>query len=57
MSRSSMTVSAAFGMPEQAEARGEFAFVHHAVADQVGILGVMDDQRVEIAARRSARGA
>ena len=52
MSRSSITVSAALRNAEQAEARGEFAFVHHAVADQVGVLGVMHDQRVEIAARK-----
>ena len=41
---------------EQAEPRGKFAFVHHAVADQIGILGVMNDQRVEIA-RVSQRAA
>ena len=38
-----------FGNAKQAEPRGEFAFVHHAVADQVGIFGVVHDQRVEIA--------
>ena len=34
---------------EQSEPCGEFAFVHHAFADQIGIFGVMHDQRVEIA--------
>ena len=34
---------------EQAEARGEFTFVHHAIADQVWVFGVMNDHRIEIA--------
>ncbi len=38
------------------EARGELALVHHAFADQGRVLGVMDDERVEIA-HRSSRGA
>ena len=36
-------------MPDQSEPRGEFAFVHDAFADQIGVFGVMHDQRVEIA--------
>ena len=34
---------------EQAEPRRELALVHHAVADEVRVFGVMHDQRVEIA--------
>ena len=34
---------------DQAEARGELAFVHHAFADEIRILGVMHDQHVEVA--------
>ena len=34
---------------DQAEPRGELALVHHAFAGEVGILGVVDDQRVEVA--------
>ena len=49
MSRSSMMVSAAVGTPIKSEPRGEFAFVHHAFADEVGVFGVMDDERVEVA--------
>ena len=37
------------GNADQAEPRGELALVHHAFADQIGIFGVMHDQRVEIA--------
>ena len=37
------------GNADQAEPCGEFALVHHAFADQIGIFGVMHDQRVEIA--------
>ncbi len=33
----------------KAEAGGELAFVHHAFADQIRILGVVDDERVEVA--------
>ncbi len=33
----------------EAEPRRELALVHHAFADDVGILGVVDDERVEIA--------
>ena len=33
----------------QPEPRGELALVHHALADEVGILHMVDDQRVEIA--------
>ena len=37
------------GNADEAEPCGEFALVHHAFADQVGVLGVVHDQRVEIA--------
>ena len=37
------------GNADQPEPRGEFALVHDAFADQIGILGVVHDQRVEIA--------
>ena len=37
------------GNADQAEPRGELALVHHAFADQVGVFGVVHDQRVEIA--------
>jgi hypothetical protein len=49
MSRSSITVSASRGMPCRPERRGEFALVHHAVADEVGVLHVVDDERAEVA--------
>ena len=38
-----------FRNAEQAEAGGEFAFIHHAIADQIWVLGVMNDHRIEIA--------
>ena len=34
---------------KQAKARAIFAFVHDTVADQIGILGVMYDQRIKVA--------
>ena len=34
---------------KQPKARGKFAFVHHAVADQIWVFGVMNDHRIEIA--------
>ena len=34
---------------DQAEPGGELALVHHALADEVGVLGVVGDQRIEIA--------
>ena len=37
------------GHADQPEPRGELAFVHDAFADEIGIFGVMHDQRVEIA--------
>ena len=37
------------GYAHEAEPRGEFAFVHHAFADDVGVLGVMDDEGIEVA--------
>ncbi len=37
------------GNADQAEARGELAFVHDAFTDEIGIFGVVHDQRVEIA--------
>ena len=40
------------GNSEQAEPRGEFAFVHDAVAGEIGILGVMYDESVEVARRK-----
>ena len=52
-----MIVSAAFGNAHQAEPRRELALVHHALADEVGVLGVVHDQRIEIARVRSSRGA
>ena len=36
-------------MPIKPEPRGELALVHDAFADQIGVFGVMHDQRVEIA--------
>ena len=36
------------GNADQAEARGVFAFVHHAFADELRVLGVMHDEGVEI---------
>ena len=36
-------------MPTRPEPCGELAFVHHAFADQIGVFGVVHDQRVEIA--------
>ena len=47
MSRSTMMVSAAAGMPRKAEPRGELAFVHGAALRKLGISGMMHDQRVE----------
>ncbi len=49
MSRSSITVSAALGTPIEAEPGRELALVHHAFADEIGVLGVMHDEGVEIA--------
>ena len=43
-----MTASAALGMPTRPEPCRELAFVHHAFADEVGVFGVVHDQRVEI---------
>ena len=37
------------GDADQAQPCGELALVHHAFADQIGVFGVMHDQRVEIA--------
>ena len=34
---------------KQPKARGKFAFVHHAVADQIWVFSVMNDHRIEIA--------
>jgi hypothetical protein len=34
--------------PGEAKTGGEFAFVHHAFADKFRVLGVVDDERVEI---------
>ena len=44
-----MMVSASTGRPDRPETAGEFAGVHHAIADEVRIFGVVDDQHVEIA--------
>ena len=37
------------GHAGEPEPRRELAFVHHSLSDDVGILGVMHDERVEIA--------
>ena len=44
-----MMVSAIFGTPIRPSRDGELALVHHAFAGEVGVLGVMHDQRVEVA--------
>ncbi len=44
-----MIVSAVARHPHEAETRGEFALVHHAFADQIGVFGMVHDERVEIA--------
>src|SRR6185369_11670870 len=37
------------GNSEQTKPSGEFAFIHHSVADQIWIFNVMDDRSVEVA--------